>query len=219
MWRRALYCLKSGGNGLSKTDFLFGGSPIKSHSNLQDEFSRLWDVAEAIWTQHENDRSFGAYVSADYEAVLDGLIRLQPRANTFLEWGSGLGVVTIMAGLLGYDACGIEAELELVEYSRQLAEQFQSPVEFAAGGFIPDGFQWRPELGEEAVRTAIDLADAYDDLGRDLDEFDLVYGYPWPTEHELFKGIMRDCGGPHSSLLIYDAREGILIHDSSDWIG
>ncbi len=178
----------------------------------------MWNIAEEIWTRHENDRSFGSYISADYEAVLDGLIRQQPLANSFLEWGSGLGVVTIMASLLGYEACGIEAEAELVDYSRELAEQFQCSAEFVVGGFIPDSFQWRPELGEEAVRTAIDLADAYDDLGRQLDEFDLVYGYPWPTEHELFKGIMRDCGSSHSSLLIYDAREGIMIYDASELI-
>ena len=185
--------------------------------NMQTEFSLLWKRAEEIWTEHEEASGFEAYVSADYTAVLDSLIRLQNRADTFLEWGSGLGVVTIMASRLGYEAYGIEMEQVLVDFSRELAAEFHCDAEFATGGFIPDGFLWQPELGQEAVRTSVDVADAYDDIGMDLQDFDLVYGYPWPTEHELFKGIMKSFGSPHSQLLIYDAREGIAVYGNDEW--
>ncbi len=150
-------------------------------------------------------------------AVLEALIRLQHRAITFLEWGSGLGVVTQMAARLGYHAYGIEAEPLLVELARDLASRFDNPAEFVTGSFVPDQFVWQPELGQESERTLLNLPDAYGDLGQELRDFDLVYGYPWPTEHELLKGIMRSCGGLHSRLLVYDAREGIVVYQASDW--
>ncbi len=177
----------------------------------------MWEQAEAIWTERENQPEFGGYVSADYSAVLDALILQQPAADTFLEWGSGLGVVTQMAARLGYRAYGIEAEPLLVELARDLAGRFDNPAEFVAGSFVPDEFEFQPELGQESERTVLNLPDAYADLEQELSDFDLIYGYPWPTEHELLKGIMRSCGGLHSRLLIYDAREGIVVYQASDW--
>lgn len=184
---------------------------------LRKEFESLWQKAEEIWTAHENAPEFGGYVSADFSAVLDALIRQQHQAATFLEWGSGLGVVAQMAARLGYEAYGIEAEPKLVDLARDLAEQFDNPAEFVSGSFVPDQFEWQPELGQESERTVLNLPDAYGELGQELSDFDLVYGYPWPTEHALLKGIMRSCGGLHSRLLIYDAREGIVIYEASEW--
>src|SRR5262252_8771278 len=51
----------------------------------------------------------------------------------FCEWGSGFGVVACLAAMLDFDACGIEAEGELVEAARELADDFGLPVEFAHG--------------------------------------------------------------------------------------
>ncbi len=160
---------------------------------------------------------FSGYVSAEFSSVLDALVRLKHRTNTFLEWGSGLGVVAQMAARLGYDAYGIEAEPMLVDMARELANEFDNPAEFIAGSFVPDGFEWQPELGQESERTVLNLPDAYGELGYDLIDFDLVYAYPWPTEHELLKGIMRSHGGMHSRLLIYDAREGVVVYQANDW--
>lgn len=151
--------------------------------------------------------------------MLDALILQHAPSSRFLEWGSGLGVVTQMASRLGYQAYGIEAEPQLVELARDLAGEFDSRAEFVTGSFVPDHFQWRPELGHEAERTLMDLPDAYGDLGMELDDFDLVYVYPWPSEHSLLKGIMQSCGGTHTRLLVYDAREGIMVYTHRDWGG
>lgn len=72
--------------------------------------------------------------------------------NIFCEWGSGFGVVTCIAAMLDFDAYGIEIESELVDASRQLAEDFDLSAEFVRGSFIPsggevilrssDGFSW-----------------------------------------------------------------------------
>jgi len=148
-------------------------------------------------------------VSADYEAVYESLAQLRSRAVTLLEWGSGLGVVTIIASRMGYEAYGIEAEPLLVEYAEDFSQAYGAEARFAQGSFVPDDFEWNPSGGDEAIRTMIDAPSAYDDLELELQDFDLVYAYPWPDERTFYHNIMRHCGRNNAMLLSYDAREGM----------
>ena len=66
--------------------------------------------------------------------------------------------------------------------------------------------------GDEECRTMIDLEPAYPELDMELRDFDLVFAYPWPTEHTLYRRIMREFGGKHSLLLSYDARDGMALN-------
>ena len=68
--------------------------------------------------------------------------------SLFCEWGSGFGVVACLAAMLEYDACGIEVERELVDDARQLADDFDLPVEFIRSSFIPKGTEIRVDPGE-----------------------------------------------------------------------
>lgn len=177
-------------------------------ANLLAHFQSLWAEAEQIWDRQQNDRGFSGYVSADYPAVLKSLRELRSRCHTFLEWGSGLGVVTIMASRLGYDAYGIEVAPELVDHARSLAERYAPEAVFATGSFIPDEYVVSPRR-DYVDRTETDDPGGYEELDMELSDFDLVYAYPWPTEHHLFQNIVRECGRPGTLLLTYDAHEGI----------
>jgi len=182
--------------------------PAESEDPLLAEFKALWSEADEIWLAHQNDASFHGYVSADYLAVYRSLQEMQNRVASVLEWGSGLGVVAIMASRMGFESYGIEAESALVELSDSLAASFGPDATFATGSFIPDDFQWDP--GESEVnRTMIDVASGYDELDMELRDFDLIYAYPWPDEHELYHSIMRQFARPEAMLLMYDAREGM----------
>ncbi len=181
----------------------------KEDQSLLLAFADLWADAEAVWERHENAPAFHGYVSADYRAVFDALVGLRGRATTILEWGSGLGVVTIMASRMGFDAYGIEAEMDLVDYSRDFAMQYAPQAKFAMGSFIPDAFDWNPANGDEVVRTVVDAPSGYDELDMQLRDFDLLYAYPWPDEHVLYHNIIRQFGRSDAILLSYDAREGI----------
>lgn len=184
---------------------------------LLAEFGSLWAEADNLWEQHQDTPAFHGYVSADYLTVYESLARLRGSVLTVLEWGSGLGIVTIMASRMGFEACGIEVEPGLVEYSRSLAQKYGPRARFALGSFIPDDFEWRPGEGDDMHRTIIDTAAVYDELEMELRDFDLIYAYPWPNEHTLFHNIMRDFGRRDARLLSYDAREGIALnrfHDS-----
>ena len=132
---------------------------------LLNEFADLWSDAEKLWDQHQESPGFHAYVSADYSAIFTALQQLRNSAVTVLEWGSGLGIATIMASRMGFEAYGIEAEQELLEHSDRLANAYGSTATFAQGSFVPDEFRHQSETHHEQKKTIIDLADAYVKLG------------------------------------------------------
>ncbi len=96
--------------------------------------------------------------------------------NSFCEWGSGFGVVASLAGMLGFDAYGIEIDKNLYDASRSLASEFELPVQFIHGNFVHrDDFKTVNEFATEG-------ASASQKLGLDVYEFDVVFAYPWPSE-------------------------------------
>ena len=85
------------------------------------------------------------FVASDYRTVnnvLHWIVEHQLNAgNMFCEWGSGFGVVTLMASLHNFTSFGIEVEAELVDRARSLADDLGLSAEFAQGSFIPPGGQ------------------------------------------------------------------------------
>src|SRR4029079_19467023 len=96
------------------------------------------------------------------------------------EWGSGFGVVACLAAMLDFDAVGIEIESDLVDEAQQLADDFDLPVEFFCGGFIPRGSAIHAGSGYSWLSTDESTGDGV--LGLDPDDFDVTFAYPWPDE-------------------------------------
>jgi SAM-dependent methyltransferase len=184
---------------------------LSQNSISKAELEELWSAASQIWNEHEAEAAFEGYVSADFAAIYERLVKLRTRAQTFLEWGSGLGVVATMASRLGFDAYGIEIKPELVHAARDLAARFRAQPKFAVGSFIPDAFDERIHSGDEFFRTECNEPDAYSVLRMDLGDFDLIYAYPWPEEHTVFRSIVRRCAAPHTLYLQFDVREGLSL--------
>jgi hypothetical protein len=185
---------------------------MRAQPDLIAEMQSLWADAEALWEDRQNTAAFEGYVGSDFPAAFELLCSLQGRAATFLEWGSGLGVVTIMAARLGFDAYGIEIQPGLVELAEELAAKYRADAQFACGSFVPERFRADLHRGDEFFRTDADAHSAYDQLDRELCDFELVYAYPWPDEHRLFRSIMRQCGAPRALLIRFDNREGLSLH-------
>ena len=180
---------------------------------VPDEATKeLWREADYIWDRCEDRRAFRSYVSADYLEVYKALVALRGRLPTVLEWGSGLGVVAIMASNLGFQAYGIESEAPLVECSRMLAEKYGAEgVQLVHGTFIPPEYERRAAADDTSLRPDGEAEPGYDELDMDLRDFDLVYAYPWPEEFLLFNDILRTCGREDCLFLTYDSREGIQL--------
>lgn len=171
----------------------------------------LFAEAAKIWEENESDFHFRDFIAADYERVYQAQAMLRDQCETFLEWGSGLGAITSSAGLLGYEAFGIEIDPKMLRRSQELADKYQSNAEFGYGSFVPNAYEWTGEFEDEFFKTIIDEQDAYDDLDMELRDFDLVYAYPWPGEREFFVDILRKFGRPGALFMSFDIREGILV--------
>ena len=145
------------------------------------------------------------FVAADYERVRDVLLSLRAPGRRFLEWGSATGVVTIMADLMGYDACGIELDPMLVESARALAQRAGSGARFVEGSFIPTGWVWRPRGGDARTGTIGQGPSGYLALGRALSDFDVVYAFPWAGEEPMMLDLFRCHGDRDARLLLHSS--------------
>lgn len=152
------------------------------------------------------------YVPCDHELVYRGLLALRTDRSVghrFCEWGSGFGVVTGLAALLGFDATGIEVDGELVGAARALLAECGLRAPIHRGSFVPDAYAARERLSDLETRTELSAGDAYGDMDRDLDDFDVVYAYPWPTEEELYCDVFGRHADHGAVLLTFSRAEGL----------
>ncbi len=184
-------------------------------SVFPDEISEF--LREADWriNRYVQNKTAGSsgFVPSDFVTVYHALRAIVAAnltsGNSFCEWGSGFGVVASLAAILEFKACGIEIERELVDASRGLADDFGLPVEFVHGSFIPSGAE---ACAEEAYADnnaeyswlVTDADDAYDELGLDPDDFDVIFAYPWPGEEFLMTSLFEKYAAEESLLLMYD---------------
>ena len=146
-----------------------------------EAFQDRWDKAQ-----------IEQFVAADYRLVYQALIRLQQTqpliGNRFLEWGCGFAVVSALAASLGFDAIGIEAESDLLKQGMLTIASWGVPVELINGNFLPPGAEslaedpTLPSLGHQADN-------AYESLELELDDFAIVYAYPWPGEDDFHEAV------------------------------
>lgn len=181
---------------------------------LRARLDALAEEGWEIWQRFDTEvrsRRFHPFVPADYGRVLEVLLELRSPGLRFLEWGSATGVITIMADLLGYEAYGIELDPALVEVARGLAARHGSGARFAAGSFLPTGYVWRPADGDGRLGTIGTGASAYLELEHPLEDFDLVYGYPWNGEEPMMHDLVRCYGGKGTRLLLHGGEEGMRV--------
>ena len=155
------------------------------------------------------------FVPSDLHAVHAALHAIRHRhlapGSSFCEWGSGLGAVAGLASLLGFDACGIEIVDELVEEARALAETFELPVEFVQGSFIPQGSEDLADVPDEFSWLEVGGEDAYDELGLDVEDFDVVFAYPWPGEEGVVEALFERHAAEGALLVTYRGIEDVRV--------
>ena len=168
----------------------------------------LWDKFDEEVRRHH----FHPFVAADYDAVVDALMLFRAPGLRFLEWGAATGVITIAADFLGFDAYGIELEPSLVATARELAKRFGSRATFVEGSFLPTGYRWHSKDGDARTGTLGTGPSGYVELGYGLDDFDVVFGYPWDGEAELMIDLMNRYGRADATLLINHVTEGVVAY-------
>ncbi len=149
------------------------------------------------------------FVPSDFEIVYHALRAIVDKKMTpgklFCEWGSGFGVVASLAGMLGFDAYGIEIDRNLYDASRSLASEFELPVKFIHGNFIPGDFKTVNEFATEG-------ASAYQKLGLDVYDFDVVFAYPWPGEERVIEDLFERRAHEGALLITYNQYKFVRLH-------
>jgi len=190
----------------------------KFADDLSDKFIEYLTDARARVEAFIDKNRIPAFVSCDFEPVLAGLrvIRQANLAtgNVFCEWGSGFGVVASLAASVGFEAYGIEIEGALVDHAEQLAADYGHSVRFVCGSFIVPGAEG---IVEKAVSSDVfwldtEADDAYDDLGLDPDDFDVIFAYPWPGEDDVITNLFDHCAAPGALLMTYSYLDGVRVY-------
>ena len=174
---------------------------------VQRELSELQDEGFELYRRFDTEvrqKNFHPFVPVEYDKVLQLLLDLRGPNRKFLEWGSANGVITIMADKLGFEAYGIELDGNLVASARELARKYGSRAIFVEGSFLPQGYQWRAHDGDTRLGTVGRGQSGYLALNMPLDQFDIVYGYPWDGEREIMHDIFRRYARPDAILLMPD---------------
>jgi hypothetical protein len=146
------------------------------------------------------------FVAADYGLVYQSLVWMlqsQPMiGRRFLEWGCGFAVVSALAAHLEMDAIGIEAEADLLAEGRKTVDAWKSPVELIRGNFLPRGGE---SLAEDPTMPSLghDVPCGYEQIGLDLDDFAIVYAYPWPGEDDFHEAVFDRYAAPGAMLMLF----------------
>lgn len=161
-------------------------------------------------------RRYPRYLPSHAEKVYTAIHALREsnhlRGHSFCEWGSGLGVATCLASLIGFDAVGIEIEPGLVELSIQLARELNLSADFLCTSYLPEGYDEAEGIGGKDLITPeartshsrnIDTSPIYD--GLDPGEVDLFFVYPWPGQEEFMMDLFGELATEDSVLLIHHA--------------
>jgi len=118
------------------------------------------------------------FVPSNYRVVFAAL-RAMPRGR-FCEWGSGIGIVTGLAEILGFDACGIEIDTQLAATSRELLADFGLSASIETGDYF--------EISHDA---------------------DVYFTYCWPGQMPRVEQHFLSVTPDHARLLICHGAEDI----------
>jgi hypothetical protein len=177
-------------------------------------------LADAKQRLHDFDAKFQAsipaFVPSDFEPVYRALAWMQdahlPTGRRFLEWGSGVGAITCLAALAGFDAIGIEIEPPLVEIAESLADDHDIDAEFACGSYVPAGAESLVDVLGEVTWLRTDRPDSYADLDLEPDDFDVIFAYPWPGEDQVIFDLFEHTAAVGALLLTYHSQDGLRLN-------
>ncbi len=178
--------------------------------HLGESIRRWLEMSQArlmlYWDQFAK-RPLPQYIECDFDYVAAALSACVEQrlidGNLFVEWGCGFGVVTGVASLLGMEAVGIEAEDFLCCEARELLSQGGIPAEIWHGNFLPNGASRLAIDEDPLVSLTHNIESAYVRYDMQLEDFALVFAYPWPGEEHFLKLVFDRYARPNATLLMY----------------
>ena len=124
---------------------------------------------------------------------------------------TALGARSLPLCDLDFDACGIEIECDLVDAAQELADEHELPVEFVCGSFIPVGGEDVADHVGDFAWLRTDAPSAYDELGLDPQDFDVIFAYPWPGEEDTVIELFDRYAAVGALLVTYQGRDDVHV--------
>ncbi|MCU0714293.1 MAG: hypothetical protein MUC43_19735 [Pirellula sp.] len=187
--------------------------------DVESILSTADEMLQSYWDQWHR-RPIEQYVACDFRDVWRALHQVTEArlavGNSFLEWGSGFGVVTGLASQLGWDAVGIEAEQFLVTQSKKFLKRTGLQGEIAYGNFLPPGADRLAKKQANHASLFHHVPSAYEELDLQWDDFALVFVYPWPGEHHFLKEVFRVYARDEALLLLFLGPYEIELYRKTD---
>lgn len=196
-------------------------------AELDEKVQALIDAADrrfdAFYAQKLNKR-YPRYIASEPAQVYAALKWVTGQGLTpgceFIEWGSGFGIATSMAALLGYEATGIELRNGLVEIARELAGSQSIKADFICSSYIPEGYIEYEIAGgtdivpDDSFGHESEGGPIYqdDDQVVEINEVDLFYAYPWPGEQEMMLKLFDAVAGADAILIAYYGDKEICMY-------
>ncbi len=165
----------------------------------RERIERYWD--------HFKHKPLPQYVECDFDLVALALKECVDRdlidGRLFVEWGCGFAVITGVAGLLGLDAIGVEAEEFLCEEARKLFANQSINAEIWQGNFLPAGARALAEDQDPLVSLTHSIPSAYAQHDMSIEDFAIVFAYPWPGEEHFLRLVFERYARRDALLLMY----------------
>lgn len=186
-------------------------------ASLISDADARWDT---FWAQKLNKR-YPRYVASEPAQVYAALRYVREEGialgDHFIEWGSGFGVASSLAALLGYEATGIELEEGLVEIAESLAQAHCTGAEFIHASYIPEGFLSYEHVGGSDLVPDDSFGHhagtpCYEGMDIGLDEIDVFFVYPWPGEQEMMLKLFQAVASEDAILIAYYGDEEICLY-------
>ena len=191
---------------------------LRVNAPLSPEVDSLLDEADRRiddFLHHWRGPIIENFVASDYRTVntvLTWIVEHQLSAgHMFCEWGSGFGIVTMMAALHDFTSFGIEVESELVDRARTLAGDLDIPVEFSQGSFIPPGGHRLIQYQEDVAHIETDTPSGYEEFDLEIADFDLFFAFPWPGENRFWDNLFHHYASEGALLLTYHGIEELRL--------
>lgn len=161
---------------------------------------------QKYWDQFPQ-KPLSQYIECDFDLVAAAIQECCNKqmldGKLFIEWGCGFGVITGVASVLGLDAIGVEAEAFLCEEGEKLFSAADVQAEIWNGNFLPDGSRELSEPEDPMVSLTHQLSAVYDDHDFALEDFAMVFVYPWPGEEHFLKLVFDSFARSGALLLLY----------------
>ncbi|MEM7228167.1 MAG: hypothetical protein AAF432_05050 [Planctomycetota bacterium] len=187
-----------------------GAIPSDVSAFITDAHTRVADFMD-----DHADAPLPSFIPSDFPMVFRALAGVVDQrltsGNVFCEWGSGFGAVAGLAALLEFESYGIEMHDVLVEEAERLATEYELPVEFACGTFVPKDAQHLTAFLGSIEHVLDGGQSAYDLLDIEPNDFDLVFCYPWPGGERVIDTIFDHVAANGAMLMTYHGIDEIRL--------